>query len=193
MPKTKRASAKKTSRRIKKINRGIAAMTSLKYAVTTIVVVCALILVVLTALGPRIGLQLPPIEPKAMEHIEKMKFLNQGEKIEAYKATSYYSYNSAVVVTDKRVFAFYRNKIITSIPLNKISLVLVKDTELGHQEVMISAQVDGVIGLDLYHSDVQKFLKVLKVNPNMVKHYNKHDVKEGMMAPAPAAQKAAAH
>lgn len=184
MQKAKRVSAKKTSRRAKKINRGITAMTSLKYAVTTIVVVCAVILVVLTALGPKIGLQTPPIEPKAMEYINKNHFLTPGETISAYKATSYYSYNSGVVVTDKRIFAFYRNKIITSIPLNSITMVLVKDTELGHQEVMLSAQADGVIGLDLYHSDVNKFIQVLHVPATMIKHYTKHDIRDNLVTPA---------
>ncbi|HSX20523.1 MAG TPA: hypothetical protein VLG38_05315 [Gammaproteobacteria bacterium] len=161
-------------------------MASLKYAVTTIVIVCAVILVALTALGPKIGLQTPPIEPKAMEYLKKMNFLQPGENIEGYKATSYYSYSSGVVVTDKRVFGFYRNRVITSIPLNKITMVLVKDTELGHQEVLISAQADGVIGLDLYHSDVDKFINMLHVPATIIKHFTKHDIREALMPhPAP--------
>ena len=194
MTTTKRASAKKTSTKgtTNKKHRGIAAMTSLKYAVTTIVVVCAVILVVLTALGPKVGLQTPPIEHKAKAYLEKMHFIRTGEKIEGYKATSYYSYNSGIVVTDKRIFAFSRDRVISSIPLNKISLVLVKDTELGHQEVVISAQFDGVIGLDLHHSDVNKFLNMLHVKPALIKHYSKHDVREAILpvkasaAPVPA-------
>lgn len=182
----KRASAKKTKSSSNSFKRGLAAMSnlkamsSLKYAVTTIVVVCAVILIVLTALGPKVGLQTPPIEPKAMEYLEKMNFIKPGEKIEGYKATSYYSYNSGVVVTNKRIFAFYRNKEITSIPLNKITVVLVKDTELGHQEVLISAQYDGVIALDLHHGDVNKFIEMLKVPATMVKHYTKHDIREAL-------------
>lgn len=193
MTTTKRASAKKTTSAKgtkNKKHRGLAAMTSLKYAVTTIVVVCAVILVVLTALGPKVGLQTPPIEPKAKAYLEKMNFIKKDEKIEGYKATSYYSYNSGIVVTNKRIFAFNRNKEISSIPLNKITLVLVKDTELGHQEVIISAQYDGVIGLDLHHSDVSKFLDMLHVSNSIIKHYSKHDVREAMIPvksqPAPA-------
>lgn len=164
----------------------LGAMSSLKYAVTTIVIVCAMILIVLTALGPKVGLQTPPIEPKAQEYLSKMKFLSPDEKVVGYKATSYYSYNSGIVVTDKRIFAFYRNKILTSIPLNKITLLLVKDTELGHQEVLISAEYDGVIGLDLYHSDVNKFIDMLHIqNKNIIKHYSKHDVREALMAKTP--------
>ncbi len=182
MTKTKRASAKKTTS--VKSPKGKEAMTSLKYAVTTIVILCAVILIVLTAMGPKMGLQTPPIEPKAKEVITKMKFLGPNEKIEGYKSTSYYSYNSGVVVTDQRIFAFYRNKIITSIPLNKISMVLVKDTELGHQEVLISAQSDGVIGLDLHHSDVKKFVSLLHVSKDIIKHYSKHDIREALMVPS---------
>lgn len=166
--------------RAKKINRGLAAMSSVKYAVTAIVVVCAVILVGLTALGPKIGLQTAPIEPKAAEHIQNLHFLHPGEKLLAFKATSYYSYKSGVVVTDKRIFAYYRDKLITSIPLDKISMVLVKDSELGHQEVLVSAQSDGVIGLDLHHSDVVKFVGLLHVSGNIIKHYSKHDVQEAV-------------
>lgn len=159
-------------------------MSSLKYAVTTIVLVCAIILIVLTALGPKVSLQTPPIEPKAKEYISKMKFLGPKEKIEGYKATSYYSYSSGVVITNERIFAFSRDKVITSIPLNKITLVLVKETELGHQEILISAQSDGVIGLDLHHSDVQKFIDLLHVSPNIIKHYSKHDIRDAIMVPS---------
>src|SRR5579872_5191167 len=186
----KRASREKTTKGSKSAKRGSAAMSklkamsSLKYAVTTIILVCAAILIVLTALGPKIGLQTPPIEPKAMAYLEKMHFVKPGEKIQAYKATSYYSYSSGVVVTDKRIFGFYRNRVATSIPLNKITMVLVKDSELGHQEVIVSAQQDGVIGLDLHHGDVHKFLDMLHVSPNIVKHYTKHDIREAIITPA---------
>lgn len=186
----KRASREKTTKSTKSSNKGAAAMSkltamsSLKYAVTTIIVVCAAILIVLTALGPKIGLQTVPIEPKAMAYLDKMKFVKEGERIEAYKATSYYSYNSGVVVTDKRIFAFYRNKIATSIPLSKITMVLVKDSELGHQEVLISAQQNGVIALDLHHGDVSKFLRLIHASPSIVKHYSKHDIREAITVPA---------
>lgn len=162
----------------------IKAMSSLKYAVTSIVILCAVILIVLTVLGPKVGLQTPPIEPKAKAYLDKMNFIKPGEKIEGYKATSYYSYNSGVVVTNKRIFAFYRNKEITSIPLNKITMVLIKDTELGHQEVMISAQYDGVIGLDLHHGDVNKFIQMLHVPASIIKHYSKHDIREAVKIPS---------
>ena len=159
-------------------------MSSVKYAVTTIIVVCAVILVALTVMGPKIGLQTPPIEPKAIEYLSKAHFLNPGEKLAAYKATSYYSYSSAIVVTDKRIFAFHHDKIITSIPLDKISMVMVKESELGHQEVLVSAQADGVIGLDLHHSDVAKFVSLLHVSTNIIKHFSKHDVQEAISMPA---------
>lgn len=157
-------------------------MSSVKYAITTIVVVCAVILVALTVMGPKLGLQTPPIEAKAMQHLEKMNILMPKETIQGYKATSYYSYNSAVVVTDKRIFAFYRDKVLTSVPLNKITMVIVKDTELGHREVLVSAQEDGVIGVDLYHTDVEKFLDMLHVAKNKVKFFNKHEIKESLEA-----------
>lgn len=57
---------------------------------------------------------------------------------------------------------------------------MIKDSELGHQEVLISAQADGVIGLDLHHSDVAKLITMLHVPTTIIKHFNKHDVKEAL-------------
>lgn len=155
-------------------------MSSVKYAITTIVIVCAVILVGLTVMGPKIGFQTPPIEPKALDHISKMHFLNPDETIQGYKATSYYSYNSGVVVTNKRIFAFYHDKVVGAIPLDGITMVMVKDTELGHQEVLVSGQTQGVIGLDLHHSDVGKLITLLHVPTSLIKYYTKHDVREAM-------------
>jgi hypothetical protein len=169
----KRASAKKTVRTRKK--RGLTAM-KLRYAITGVVVVCAVILGVLTAMGPKLSLQTPPIETKAMQQIEKMHLLQAGEVLKGYKATSYYTYGSGVVITDKRVIAFYKDR-INSIPLDKITMVIVKDTELGHQEVLISAEADGVIGFEMYHTDVEKLIDMLHVPDSIVKHYARSDVK----------------
>lgn len=180
----KRARAKKTSSVGSRKQRGLA--MSLKYTITTIVIACAVILGVLTAMGPKLSLQTPPIEKRAMEKIDKLHLLQAGETLEAYKATSYYTYNSGVVITNKRLIAFNNDKNL-SIPLDKISMVIVKDTELGHQEVMVSAEANGVIALELYHTDAQKFLNMLHVSDSLIKHYTKHDVKDAMhAAPMPA-------
>ncbi len=148
----------------------------LKYAITGAVVVCAVILGVLTAMGPKLSLQTPPIEAKAMQQIQRLHLLQPGEVLEAYKATSYYTYSSGVVITDKRVISFYKDR-VNSIPLNKITMIIVKDTELGHQEVLISAEADGVIGFEMYHTDVEKLINILHVQDSIVKHYARSDVK----------------
>ncbi len=153
-----------------------------KYVITTIIIVCAVLLGTLTIMGPKLNLQFPPIETKALENINKMGFLKDNETLTAYKATSYYSYKSGVVVTDSRIFAFHNDKVLISIPLSKISLIIVKDADLGHQEVIVSAQANGVIIVSLYHKDVAKFLDVLHVNDNIVKHFNKHGIKEAASA-----------
>lgn len=169
----KRVSAKKTARTRKK--RGSTAM-KLRYGITGVVVLCAVILGVLTAMGPKLSLQTPPIEAKAMQQIQSLNLLEPGETLEGYKATSYYTYNSGVVITNKRVIAFYKDH-VNSIPLNKITMVIVKDTELGHQEVLISAEADGVIGFEMYHTDVEKLINMLQVPDSIVKHYARSDVK----------------
>lgn len=178
MQKRKRASAKKTTTKISAPSQQGVATMSLKYAITTIVVVCAVILGVLAAMGPKTGLQTPPIEEKAMKQIQSKGFLSNGETLEAYKATSYYSYKCGVVVTNQRVFAFYNDELIKSIPLNKITMVIVKDTELGHQEVLVSAQARGVIGVYLTRNDAKKFVELLNVPASMVQNYTKHSIKE---------------
>jgi len=155
--------------------RGLTAM-KLRYAITGVIVVCAVILGILTAMGPKLSLQTPPIEAKAMQQIEKMHLLQAGEVLEGYKATSYYTYNSGVVITNKRVISFYKDR-VSSIPLDKITMVIVKDTELGHQEVLISAEADGVIGFEMYHTDVEKLINMLHVPDSIVKHYARSDIK----------------
>ncbi len=169
----KRASAIKPVRTPKK--RGFTAM-KLRYGITIVVVVCAIILGVFTAMGPKLSLQTPPIEAKAMQQINKLNLLQAGEILEGYKATSYYTYNSGVVITNKRVIAFYKDR-INSIPLDKITLVIIKDTELGHQEVLISAEADGVIAFEMYHTDVEKLINMLHVSDSIVKHYARSDIK----------------
>jgi hypothetical protein len=174
MQKTKRVSAKKPIK-TKQSQRGVANM-SLKYAISIIVVVCAIIIGILAAIGPKLGLQTPPIEEKALTNIERMHFLAGGEQIAAFKATSYYNYKSGIVVTNQRIFAYHLNIQSTSIPFNKITMVLVKDTEFGHQEVVVSAQAEGVIMLELTKSDVEKLIPMLHVPANIVKHYSKKEV-----------------
>jgi hypothetical protein len=169
----KRVSAKKTVRTRKK--RGLTAM-KLRYAITGVVVLCAVILGVLTAMGPKLSLQTPPIEAKAMQQIEKLHLLQAGEVLKGYKATSYYTYSSGVVITDTRVIAFNKDR-VNSIPLDKITMVIIKDTELGHQEVVISAEADGAIGFEMYHTDVEKLIDMLQVPDSIVKHYARSDVK----------------
>jgi hypothetical protein len=183
MKKMKRVSAKKTTRKTKK---DIDAM-KLRYAITAVVVFCAILLGVLTAMGPKLSLQVPPIEAKAMDYIQKHNLLNAGEVLLGYKASSYYSYKSGVVITNKRVFAFYKDQ-VTSIPLNKITLVVVKDADFGHQEVLISAQANGVIGLEMYHHDAAKLIDMLNVPASRVKVFTKqgdemrNDLPKGMKA-----------
>ena len=58
-----------------------------------------------------------------------------------------------------------------------VKMVIVKDTELGHQEVLISAEADGVIGFEMYHTDVEKLINMLHVPESIVKHYARSDVK----------------
>ncbi len=166
MKKTKRASAKKTV----KSKKGLMAM-KVRYSVSGIVIICAIILGALTMMGPKLGLQIPPIEPKAMAHLSKAHMLTADEKLQGYKATSYYSYTSGIVVTDKRIFVYENNK-QTSIPLGKITMVVIKDTELGHQEVLLGAQATGMIAFEMYHTDVPKLIDMLHVPASIIKHYD---------------------
>lgn len=153
----------------------------LRYVIATIVVICAVILGVLVTMGPSLSLQTPPIEVKAQDYLNKMGFLKPSEALKAYKATSYYTYDSGVVVTDKRIFAFHKD-VVYSIPLDKITMVIVKSTALGHQEVVISAEADGVIDFELYHADVDKLIDILGVSDSIVKRYAKQDVKDAKEA-----------
>jgi len=151
----------------------------LSYIATSIVVLCAAGIGALIVMGPKLGLQMPPIEQKAKEYLDKHNLIKHDEKLSGYKAISLYSYSHAAVITNKRVF-IYNNDKIHSIPLKKITLVNVKDTELGRQEVLISAQKDGVIILELPHTSVSQLLHILKV-PSAIVKYNgqsKHLAKE---------------
>lgn len=148
----------------------------LRYVIATAVVIAVAILGVLVTMGPSLSLQTPPIETKAQDYLTKMNFLKPGEVLKGYKATSYYTYDSGVVITDKRVFAFHKD-VVYSIPLDKITLVVVKSSALGHKEILISAQADGGIDIELYHADVDKLIQILGVSNNIVKEYEKQDIK----------------
>lgn len=159
-------------------------MSKRKYIIAAIVIVCAGLLVGLTMVGPKIGLQTFPIEHKAMAYLDKKHFLEQDEKLVGYKATSYYSYNSGVVITNKRMFGFYNGHILTSIPLNKISMVVVKDLSFGRQEVMISAQDYGIIMLNLNNNNAKELVMMLHVPDSIVKHFTKHQAEQAIKARA---------
>ncbi len=171
MKKLKRAT---TKRKVKPKKKGTVIMST-KYIVLAVIVVCAVILGALMMMGPKLGLQTDPIEPKAMSYLDKHNLLNKDESIAGYKAINYYNYDKAAVITNKRIFVYDNGKVF-SIPLNKITAVLVKDSELGQQEVLISAQTDGVIGFDVYHSSVPKLLEILQVSNSIVKFAAKNAV-----------------
>lgn len=149
----------------------------LRYIIAGIIAICLIILAVLVAMGPSLSLQTPPIETKAMDYLNKMHFLQANETLKAYKATSYYNYDSGIVVTDSRVFAFHKDQVF-SIPLDKITMVMIKSSSLGHQQVLISAEADGVIDFEIYHTDVDKLITILGVPNSMVKEFAKQDIKE---------------
>ncbi len=185
--------SKLTNKAVRKTRtkKGIATMTtSLKYTISAIVIVCAVALGVLAAMGPKLGLQTPPIEAKAMQYIEEHNLLKADEKLEGYKATSYYSYKDGIVITNKRVFVFVDGKTVHSIALDKISLVVIKDTDLGHQEVVIAADVNGVIGFELYHTYVPKLIKMLHVKEAEIKFYTKQTAKKDAEASEKTTEKA---
>lgn len=162
-----------------KKQKGTATMR-LKYTVSAIVIVFAAVIGTLVMIGPKIGLQTPPIEPKAMAYLDQHALLNKDEQLTGYKAISYYSYNEAAVITDRRIFIYDHDK-VHSIPLDKISTVMVRDSALGHQEVMISAQASGTIILEMYHTFVPKLIELLKVPSSKVKHYEKPKGTEDMV------------
>lgn len=147
-------------------------MTKVKVIVPAILVVCAVVIGTLIVMGPKQSLQTPPIEKKAMAYIQKHNFLTKDEKLTGYKAISYYNYDKAAVITDKRIFIYNKDQVF-SIPLNKITAVVVKDSELGQQQVLITAQSSGMINIDLYHSSVEKLIQLLGVPNTNVKHAGK--------------------
>jgi hypothetical protein len=111
-----------------------------------------------------------------MAYINSHDMLAAGEKVTGYKAISYYNYEKAAVITDRRIFIYDKTNLF-SIPLNKISQVVIKDSEIGQQRVLITAQTYGMITFDLYHSSVPTLIHLLGVPNNMVKHLGK-DQKE---------------
>lgn len=143
-------------------NTGIATMR-FKYIITAIVLACAAIAGALVMMGPKMSLQIPPaIEQKAMSYLNKNKLLNNGEQVTGYKAISYYNYDQAAVLTNQRIF-LYNNKKVFSILLDKITKVSIRDSELGHQRVLITASDAGAIVIELYHTEVPKLIQLLKV------------------------------
>lgn len=138
-----------------------------RYVVSAVIIVFAIVVGVLASIGPKLGLQTPPIEAGAMTYLTKHDLLHANEVVAAYKAVSYYTYNQGVVITDQRIFAYDGAK-VHSIPLNKISMVIIKNSDLGHQEVLVAAQQDGVIGIELYHTYVPEFIEMLKVRKSII-------------------------
>lgn len=138
-----------------------------RYIVSAVIIVFAVVVGVLASMGPKLGLQTPPIEKGAMEYLTKNDLLRANEVVAAYKAVSYYTYSQGVVITDERVFAYDGSK-IHSIPLSKITMVIIKNSDLGHQEVLIAAQQDGVIGVELYHTYVPQLIEMLKVRKSII-------------------------
>lgn len=151
-----------------KTNKGTAAAISPKMIILALVVLGAVVIGALMMMGPKLSLQTPPIEPKAMSYLQEHKFLHADEQIAGYKAISYYNYDNAAVITNKRVFIYDKDKVF-SIPLDKISMVVLKDSELGQQEVMISAQAQGFIGFSVAHKAVPLLIELLQVPRSMVK------------------------
>lgn len=147
-------------------------MTKLKYSISGIVILCAIALGVLAAFGPKQDLQTSTIDPKAMAYLQKHNLLQPDEEVTGYKATGYYNYNQGVVMTSKRIFIYQHDK-VHSIPLDKISMFVIKDTELGHQEVLISAAVDGAIGFEVRRNRVPELLKLLKINNSIIRDHTK--------------------
>lgn len=162
MTKTTRTTTKTASAASRK--RGI---VKARYVLTLAVILCAIVVGVLASMGPKLGLQTAPIEPEAMTYLTKHNLIQADETIQAFKAISYYTYNQGAVITDKRLFVYDHNT-SHSIPLSAISMVIVKNSELGHQEVIIAAQQNGVIGLELYHTYVPTLLKLLNVPSSKV-------------------------
>ena len=162
----KRPARSTTTRKTTSSRRGKkAAAMKARYIVSAAIIICAVIVGILASMGPKLGLQTNPIEPEAIAYLKKNNLLKPDEILEAYKAISYYTYNQGVVVTNKRIFVYDHSAIAHSIPLDSISMVIVKNSELGHQEVIVAAQQNGVIGVELYHTYVPTLIKLLGV-PN---------------------------
>lgn len=147
---------------------------STKHIVLAVVIVCAVLLGTLMMMGPKLGLQTPPIEEKAMTYLNEHKLIGSDETIAGFKAINYYNYDKAAVITDKRIFVYDNGKAF-SIPLHKITSVFINDGQLGQQEVLITAQAAGVISLDVYRTSVPQLLQLLKVSSSIVKY---NDTKE---------------
>jgi hypothetical protein len=137
--------------------------------ITTLVVICVAAVAAVIFMGPKLGLQLPPIEKKAEAYLEKHKLIARDEHLTGYKAISLYDYSHAAVITDKRIF-MYNGATVHSIPLEKITLVNVRDTELGRQAVLISAQQNGSMSIEISHKSVPELIKILKVHSSIVKY-----------------------
>lgn len=161
MKNTKRSTTSTPRRKTKRGKRG--AVMKTRYLISAAVIICAIIIGVLASMGPKLGLQTNKIEPEAVAYLKKYNMLQNGEILEAFKAISYYSFSQGAVVTDKRVFVYDHGHIVHAIPLDSISMVIVKNSELGHQEVIIAARQNGVIGIELYHTYVPKLIKLLGV------------------------------
>lgn len=145
------------------------AIMKLKVIVPVILVVCAIVIGTLIMMGPKQSLQTPPIEAKAMSYMQKYNMIGQDEKVLGYKAISYYDYNKAAVITNKRIFVYDKDKVF-SIPLSSITSVIIKNSDIGQQEVLITAQSHGMINFGIYHSSVAKLIELLNVSPNIVKN-----------------------
>lgn len=139
----------------------------LPHVILAIVIICAAVVAAVLLIGPKMGLQTTPIEPKAMSYLKEHNFLNADESLTGYKALSYYNYARGAVITDKRLFVYNENKVF-SIPLEKISKVTIKDGQLGQQKVLISAQQNGMIDFDLSHKAVPALLLMLRVPSSSV-------------------------
>lgn len=144
----------------------------LKYTISGIVVLCAIALGIIAIVGPKQDLQTTPIDPKAVAYVEKHNLLQAGEQITAYKATGYYNYNQGVVLTNKRIFIYHHDK-VHSIPIEKISMFVIKDTELGHQEVLVSASIDGAIGFEVRRARVAELIKLLNISNEIIRDHSK--------------------
>jgi hypothetical protein len=144
------------------------AILSTKKIILALAVLCAIVIGGLMTVGPKLGLQSAPIEPKAVSYLQKNNLLQKGEIVTGYKSISYYNYDHAAVITNKRVFVYDKKKVF-SIPLNKITMVTVKDAELGQIDVMISAQAKGVINFAVYNKSAAELMKMLKVPSHIIK------------------------